>query len=237
MAVDGAHVYWANEGADLIGRANLDGSGADQGFITGASGPIGVAVDGAHVYWANSVAGGTIGRANLDGTGANQGFIGQIDTGGRPCGVAVDSAHVYWGTHYFDSNYIGFANIDGTGANSSFIDSASVACGVAVDGLSSNQFTLGKPKLNKKNGTAKLPVNVPGPGSLELAGKGLKNATAQVAEVFVFGPEVKLSVKPDGKTKKTLNKKHKAKVKAKVTFTPNGGGPNTQSNKVVLVKR
>ena len=80
-------------------------------------------------------------------------------------------------------------------------------------------------------------MNVPGPGSLELAGKGLKKATAQVAEVFVYGPEVKMSVKPKRKTKKTLNKKHKAKVKAKVTVTPNGGGPNTQSSGVMLVKR
>ena len=75
-----------------IGRANLDGTGVNQSFITGVSSPTGVAVDAGHVYWAN-VAADTIGRANLDGTGVNQSFI----TGaGGPCGVAVDAGHIYW---------------------------------------------------------------------------------------------------------------------------------------------
>ncbi len=39
VAVDGAHVYWTNHGTDTIGRANLDGSGANQSFITGAGQP------------------------------------------------------------------------------------------------------------------------------------------------------------------------------------------------------
>src|SRR5918911_864249 len=45
VAVDGAHVYWANVNTGTIGRANLDGTGVDQSFITGASRPGGVAVD------------------------------------------------------------------------------------------------------------------------------------------------------------------------------------------------
>jgi len=45
VAVDAAQVYWANEtafsrtGAQIstIGRANLDGTGVNQNFITGAT--------------------------------------------------------------------------------------------------------------------------------------------------------------------------------------------------------
>src|ERR687883_121650 len=86
-----AFVYWANSGTNSIGRANVDGTGANQSFITGANAPDGVAVDAAHVYWAN-VNTGTIGRATLDGTGVNQNFI----TGANaPAGVAVDGAHLY----------------------------------------------------------------------------------------------------------------------------------------------
>ena len=44
LAVDSGHVYWANTLTDTIGRANLDGTGANQSFITGASTPVGVAV-------------------------------------------------------------------------------------------------------------------------------------------------------------------------------------------------
>jgi hypothetical protein len=81
------HVYWANNFTGTIGRANVDGTGANQSFITGASSPVGVAVDAGHVYWTNAGT-DTIGRANLDGTGANQSFV----TGASfPVGVAVDA--------------------------------------------------------------------------------------------------------------------------------------------------
>ena len=121
------HLYWANYGTGTIGRANVDGTGANQSFISGASGPVGVAVDASHVYWANFDT-GTIGRANLDGTGVNQSFItGASD----PAGVAVDASHVYWANA--GTGTIGRANLDGTGANQSFITGASSPGGVAVD--------------------------------------------------------------------------------------------------------
>ena len=140
-----AFVYWTNSagGTDesgSIGRANLDGTGVNQGFI-GATDPHGMAVDGAHVYWAGA---SVIGRANLDGTGVNQSFIGTgfggISPGAfNPQQMAVDS-HVYWADSFRDQNnrlvgVIARANLDGTGVNDSFIvvnDAASN--GVAVDG-------------------------------------------------------------------------------------------------------
>ena len=130
MAVDAAHVYWANLVDGTIGRANLDGTGVNQSFITGAIVPCGVAVDGAHIYWANAGAGDTIGRANLDGTGVDQGFISGAS---NPCGVAVDGAHVYWANG--GNGTIGRANLNGTGVNQSFIAGASGPCGVAVDAV------------------------------------------------------------------------------------------------------
>src|SRR5215469_10574417 len=79
QAAGSRYVYWSNNGTNAshgttLGRATLDGTGADQSFITGASSPTAVAVDANYVYWANVFA-GTIGRANLDGTGANPNFI------------------------------------------------------------------------------------------------------------------------------------------------------------------
>src|SRR4051812_22654266 len=88
-----ALVYWANARTDTIGRANLDGTDANQSFIHVAGDfPQGVAVDDAHVYW-TVPDGNTIGRANLDGTGTNQRCITGASS---PEGVAVDGAHVYW---------------------------------------------------------------------------------------------------------------------------------------------
>ena len=127
-----AHVYWTARGnttGSTVGRANLDGTGANPAFIGGASGPVGVAVSRSFIYWANTFSsGGTIGRANLDGSGVNQSFIAGAKL---PCGVAVDAAHVYWANNA--TNSIGRANLDGTGLSNSFITGANQPCGVAVD--------------------------------------------------------------------------------------------------------
>ena len=128
----GAFIYWANTGT-TIGRANPDGSGANQNFL--ASGQAcGVAVDRSHIYWtgnANGMIGvGTIGRANLDGTAPEPNFISGAS---NPCGVAVDGAHIYW-SDTVAAGGIGRANLDGTGVNQSFAATDGYACGVAVDG-------------------------------------------------------------------------------------------------------
>jgi hypothetical protein len=126
-------VYWGNSigpGSDAVARANNDGTGVDQSFITGINAPCGVAVDGTHIYWTNSE--GTIGRANLDGTGVDQSFITDINA---PCGVAVDGTHIYWTDLAFDggSDRIGRANLDGSGVNEEFISGADSPVAVAVD--------------------------------------------------------------------------------------------------------
>jgi hypothetical protein len=86
VAVDGAHVYWANSGTNTIARANLDGSAPNESFIGGARGPYGVAVDGDHVYWVNHDT-NTIARANLDGSNPTQ----IVTSASSPWGVAVDA--------------------------------------------------------------------------------------------------------------------------------------------------
>jgi hypothetical protein len=100
-----------------------------------------------------------------------------------------------------------------------------------------NAFSFGKVKLNKKKGTAKLPVTVPGPGTLTLAGKGLKPIhKAKVEGKAVTAGTTKLKVRAKGKAAKKLKKRGKLKVKAKVTFKPTGGLSKTQSKKIKLVR-
>jgi len=75
-----AHVFWAEANPGTVARANLDGTGVNENFITGdPGGPCGVAVDGAHVLFNNGATDGSglfwIGRANLDGTGATTEFL------------------------------------------------------------------------------------------------------------------------------------------------------------------
>lgn len=144
-----AHVYWANYGGTTIGRANLDGTGVNQSFITGADSPSSVAVDGAHIYWGNYQS-NTIGRSNLDGTGVNQSFI----IANSPTSVVVDGAHIYWTN---SGTAIGRANLDGTGVNAGFITGASNVRGMAVDGAHIYWANYGSNAIGRANldGTAK----------------------------------------------------------------------------------
>ncbi len=103
----------------------------------------------------------------------------------------------------------------------------------APHAVPSNSFTIGKPKLNKKKGTAKLPVTVPGPGTVALAGKRIVAVTKSAKA----GGTLKLAVKAKGKAKRKLAKKGKAKVKLTVTFTPAGGTAATQKKTLKLIKR
>ncbi len=105
-----ALVYWVNNDDGTIGRANLDGSGVDQSFITvpvAASPSNSLAVDDHHIYWA----GDFIGRANLDGSGVDPDFIPLPPGGGDS--LALGGGRIYWSS----DDWIGRANLDGTGVN------------------------------------------------------------------------------------------------------------------------
>jgi virginiamycin B lyase len=84
VAVDGTHVYWTNgnetHAAGSIGRANINGSEIEPGFVTGASFfgshslPPGIAVQGNFLYWTEQPVEtgdvyGSIGRLGINGVG------------------------------------------------------------------------------------------------------------------------------------------------------------------------
>ncbi len=106
----------------------------------------------------------------------------------------------------------------------------------------SNKFDFGGVKLDKAKGTATLSVDVPGPGTLSLSGKGVvgqrlaRHARVSAARKVGKAGTVKLTVKAKGKAKRKLNSTGKAKVKAKVTFTPTGGTAKTERKSITLKK-
>lgn len=103
-----------------------------------------------------------------------------------------------------------------------------------------NEFRFGKTKRNKRKGTAKITVRVPGPGEVELAGN--KKLKSQAKRASSAG-NVTLQVRPKGKAKRKLKRKArgprlgKLKVRAAVTYTPDGGRPKTETIRVKLVLR
>ena len=111
-------------------------------------------------------------------------------------------------------------------------DPAASFASTMVEGV--NEISFAKVKLNKKKGTAKLPVKVSGAGKLKLK----KTSKVKGASKTATGAgTVNLMVKPRGKAKKQLKKRGKAKVKASVTFTAEVGEPVTKSKKLTLKKK
>jgi hypothetical protein len=103
VAVDGAHVYWTNAELATIGRADLDGSDADQQFVITAPGyapdPLdatvhGVAVLDGFVYWdggrrlGSGQWKGVVGRTS---TAGGQVDLDHVVTGAFSAGLAVDA--------------------------------------------------------------------------------------------------------------------------------------------------
>ena len=194
------------------------------------------------VYVTNN-GGGNVSNVSQYGIGADGRLSPKgpatVAAGANPLGVAVapDGRSAY-----VTNNGGGNVSQYGIGADGRLSPKspATVAAGFGPIGVAvtppepSNEFSFGKVKKNKKRGTAKLTVIVPGPGGLELA--KTKKVKGDEERTEAQG-SVKLAVKSRGKAKRKLNRRGKAKVRAEVTYTPDGGQPNTDSKKVKLVKK
>jgi hypothetical protein len=97
----------------------------------------------------------------------------------------------------------------------------------------SNEFTLGKIRRNRKKGRATITVNLAGPGKVALAGKGVKRRQRSLATAT--GGLLKLTVIAKGKAANRLGDNGSVRVTPKVTFTPTGGAPATESRKLKLL--
>jgi hypothetical protein len=130
----GNYVYWAGEeGSGYIGRAALDGSGADNTWLnTGVADIGGIAFDETYIYWTTK-SGETdrIGRATIEGAEIEPDWI-SLPSGTGVLGIAVNSTHVFWTRGTGSLSGIGRANIDGTDIDDSAFISAPNALGIAI---------------------------------------------------------------------------------------------------------
>lgn len=92
---------------------------------------------------------------------------------------------------------------------------------------------LGKLKLNRRTGTARLQVEALGAGKLSLSGKGLKKQAKQVKKAG----KVTLTLKPTGKALAALRRTGRAKVRLAVTLLPKGGKASKLTRTVTLKLR
>ncbi len=94
-----------------------------------------------------------------------------------------------------------------------------------------NEFKFGKLKRNVKKGTARLFLNLPGPGKLTTRSKQIKRIDLNVKK----GGNLALLLKPKGKAVNKLEDAGSAKVALKVTFTPVDGSALTATRKAKLI--
>jgi hypothetical protein len=92
---------------------------------------------------------------------------------------------------------------------------------------------LGKPRLNREKGTAKLPVGVSGPGSVKLSGRGVK----RVLRAASGAGTVTLAVKPKGAAAETLDERGRVKVRLQITFASLDGPIETEQTNIRLRAR
>lgn len=127
IAVDSAHVYWADHDTGAIGRSNVDGSEPNLALVSGLEEPCGVAVAGDHVYWVDRHG---VGRARLDGSEPEPAFMPGFLGG---CGLASDGTYIYWDSGNGPEGAIGRARLDGTEQNAAFLTGLGGVGAIAVD--------------------------------------------------------------------------------------------------------
>lgn len=238
VAINANNIFWANNGNGTIGRSDRNGGSVDQSFITGGSLPCGVDASDSYVYWAN-FNDGTIGRAQVDGNGVNQSFI----TGANnPCGVAIDGSHIYWAQ--FSDGGIGRADLDGNNVDQNFMHFPGNPCGVAVThtlppppppptptGKPFNEFGFKRVKKNRRAGTAKLVLNLPGPGSISVGGQGVEPLDAQASAAGNFPVRIRAT----GAAASQLESTGSVRVSVVVSFIPTGGDESAKTKRITLL--
>jgi hypothetical protein len=122
------------------------------------------------------------------------------------------------------------ASLSGSGVGSGAAAGGGGAAGGTAGVGISNAFTIGRPILNRRKGTARLPVTLPGPGTLSVTGSG--STTLPVA-----GPgTVKVRVRARGRKAQALNRHGRVALKLSVSFEPRGGLPRAQTVRLRLRK-
>jgi Calx-beta domain/WD40-like Beta Propeller Repeat len=126
-------------------------------------------------------------------------------------------------------------NLSNAGGNATIADGHAVGTITNDDGRHpGHRFTLGQAHADRKTGTARLAVTVPGPGGLSISGRSVKAAEARTVRV---AGTVQLLIRASRAKLRTLNRTGSATVQATVTYTPIGGTPRTRSKDVRLGTR
>ncbi len=97
------------------------------------------------------------------------------------------------------------------------------------------QFAVAKRKRERRKGTVKLTVEVPGPGHLVISGDKVRSRSKWPRGQG--DTKVNAGIRARGKAKRTLKRRGRVKVSVELAFTPDGGTQSEQGEKLKLKKR
>jgi subtilisin-like proprotein convertase family protein len=124
---------------------------------------------------------------------------------------------------------------DATG-DAKLADATSIATVTIAKSEPDNNFKVGKAQ-RKPNGSAVIPVTVPGPGQLTSDDAGAKNQLKTIDGFANSAGTTALKVKPAKSTKRKLKRGKKVKLTAEITFTPTDGKANSAQAPVSLKRK
>lgn len=230
-AANSSHLYWTN--TDLNGPGDIEGSlyrlGHDAGppehlqtYPGFSLMPTWPTLAGQHLY----VALGTLGvvRSELDGTTGTTGVVQASASGG----IAVAGGRLYWSNGA--EGTLSRSALDGSAKDFAFLRGADGPLGLAADTARSAPFTFGAVRRNRRRGTARLTVVLPGPGRLRLTGQGLRGAVRRA------GPgRTRLRIAARGAARRRLARTGRLRVTARVTHLPRYGAPASRRRALTLI--
>lgn len=94
----------------------------------------------------------------------------------------------------------------------------------------SNKFHFAGLLKKRSNGFAVLYVRVPGPGTVNLKGRGFRRLSRTARQATT----VTIPIKPKVRLRHFLKRHGKGRIRAEVTFTPTGGEPRKREKVIVL---
>ncbi len=256
IASDGGHVYFAwRSGSEFKLSRFAASNGALEAPLTVTTGNCGVAVGGENVYWANggpaSTTGQTVQFASRDPFGTPQTLVVTAGGAQRPWSVAAHGEYVYYSSY---NGPIGRVRADGSAApepNFLPLGGSVETVGIAVDDLPlppslpgsgggdtvptvkstlKPRLSVGKVKVNSRNGTAKVTVTVSAPGVVEILGKKVKSAQATLKRAG----KVTLTLRAKKAAQRALRKTGHLRVSFTVSFKTPDAAPVSAKRSVKL---
>jgi len=129
-----------------------------------------------------------------------------------------------------------FVQLSNATGDAKLTDATSIATVTIAASPPDNRFTVGAAE-RRRNGSAVIPVTVPGPGQLTSDDAGSKDQLQTVDGFASAAGITTLKIKPAKSTKRKLKRGKKVNLTAAITFTPTGGSANSTEAPVVLKRK